>query len=381
MRIKACIGLLLIAVICTGMELPASAQSRPADTAFLSVKSSPSASYETTGELPFKGLKKAIAEADRVHAGALPYTDRYLTIRSGGQSSVWQVGGDGRLYDAESGERLQLAGEWTDKLKQYADEMSRKHYGELVDWTDARRAISVKSTVTVIDLESGLSFRAQRRAGRHHADAQPVTKEDTKAMKQIYNDKWSWKRRAVLIRHGDRLYAASMHGMPHGGDGIPDNGFSGHFCIHFLNSITHGSKARDPEHQLMVHKASGRLEEYVRSLGPQELVDTFIAAVHLQQHYMLGLFFESSRSPEYVRLMEEVHPLISLRPIQQKKEIRQEETGWAAEIPAEVQIEREGQKAFRHKLLFRMHKDAAGSWVLAEVEGLADGNPNRKSNE
>lgn len=375
MRIKAWIGLLLIAVICTGMEPPASALGRPADSAFLSVKSSPSASYETTGELPFKGLKKAIAEAHRVHAGALPYTDRYLTIRSGGQSSVWQVGGDGRLYDAESGERLQLAGEWTDKLKQYADEMSRKHYGELVDWTDARRAISVKSTVTVIDLESGLSFRAQRRAGRHHADAQPVTKEDTKVMKQIYNDKWSWKRRAVLIRHGDRLYAASMHGMPHGGDGIPDNGFSGHFCIHFRNSTTHGSKARDPEHQLMVHKASGRLEEYVRSLGPQELADAFIAAVHLQQHHMLGLFFKSSRSPEYVRLMEEVRPLISLRPIQQKKEISQEATGWAAEIPAEVQIERAGRKAVRHKLLFRMHRDAAGSWVLAGVEGLANGKP------
>ncbi|MCC3377949.1 hypothetical protein LKX83_33445, partial [Cohnella sp. REN36] len=71
-------------------------------------------------------------------------------------------------------------------------------------------------------------------AGKYHADVQPLTKADTKIMKQIYNGKWSWKRKAIVVKKDHHYYAASMQGMPHGGDGIPDNSFSGHFCIHFL---------------------------------------------------------------------------------------------------------------------------------------------------
>ena len=58
-------------------------------------------------------------------------------------------------------------------------------------------------------------------------------------MKTIYNGKWSWKRRAILIITHDQLLAASMHGMPHGA-GALKNGFPGHFCVHFYGSTTHG---------------------------------------------------------------------------------------------------------------------------------------------
>lgn len=61
-------------------------------------------------------------------------------------------------------------------------------------------------------METGLQFQVQRRAGKNHADVQPLTKQDTAVMKQIYQGKWSWKRRAILVRKDDQFLAASMHG-------------------------------------------------------------------------------------------------------------------------------------------------------------------------
>ena len=36
---------------------------------------------------------------------------------------------------------------------------------------------------------------------------------------------------------------------------IDDNGYSGHLCVHFVNSRTHGSDKVDPDHQKMILKA------------------------------------------------------------------------------------------------------------------------------
>ena len=45
-----------------------------------------------------------------------------------------------------------------------------------------------------------------------------------------------------------------MNGMPHG-SGPLDNGFSGHHCIHFVNSRTHGTNRVCPLHQAAIKKA------------------------------------------------------------------------------------------------------------------------------
>ena len=74
-------------------------------------------------------------------------------------------------------------------------------------------------------------------------------------MKSIYGGSWSWRRRAILILYNGHVYAASMNGMPHGTTTI-SNGFDGHFCIHFKNSKTHGTKKVDPDHQSAVTSAS-----------------------------------------------------------------------------------------------------------------------------
>ena len=64
-----------------------------------------------------------------------------------------------------------------------------------------------------------------------------------------------WSRRAILILYNGHVYAASMNGMPHGTSTI-NNDFSGHFCIHFLNSRTHETDRVDPDHQSAVQTAS-----------------------------------------------------------------------------------------------------------------------------
>jgi len=126
---------------------------------------------------------------------------------------------------------------------------------ELLHWDVAKTIFTARATI--IDCATGLSFQVQRRGGHNHADAEPLTAADTAILKQIYDGKWSWSRRAVIVLVGDRRIAASINGMPHGGCLIKDNNFDGHFCVHFLGSRTHASALLDPDHQRMVNVAAG----------------------------------------------------------------------------------------------------------------------------
>jgi LysM repeat protein len=132
-------------------------------------------------------------------------------------------------------------------------------YGEMADWwTVASQVFTIGTTATITDLDSGLTYRVVRKGGTNHADCQPLTAADTAKMKQAYGGSWSWTRHAILVNVNGRVFAASQNGMPHGGRSIYDNNFNGHFCIHFLNSRTHGTNRVDPAHQAAVHKAAGR---------------------------------------------------------------------------------------------------------------------------
>lgn len=135
--------------------------------------------------------------------------------------------------------------------------------GEYLDWFKEVQYIYEKGdTATVTDVETGKSFKVKRLYGRNHADSEPLTAEDTKIMKSLYGS-WSWDRRAVVltIEHEgvERKIAASMNGMPHGGESIKNNNFTGHFCIHFKNSRTHSGNRLDSSHQKAVKKAAGLL--------------------------------------------------------------------------------------------------------------------------
>ena len=127
---------------------------------------------------------------------------------------------------------------------------------EKLDWfKGGAQLFHGQCTMTVKDVNTGRTFRVQRRFGTNHLDVEPLTAEDTASLKSIYGGSWSWNRRAILVLFNGHVYAASMNGMPHGTYGITNNNFDGHFCIHFYNSRTHDSDKVDSAHQNCVQRA------------------------------------------------------------------------------------------------------------------------------
>lgn len=135
--------------------------------------------------------------------------------------------------------------------------------GELIDWSIINQMWVIGRVATIIDVETGKQIQVKRIYGHNHADVVPLTFADTSVLKSLYG-KWSWDRRAVIVFYNGQYWAGSINGMPHGEGFSEINNFPGHFCVHFLNSKTHGSSYTksgkpliDSEHQKMVRKAAG----------------------------------------------------------------------------------------------------------------------------
>ncbi len=159
-----------------------------------------------------------------------------------------------------------------------------------LDWYKEVQYIWKKGmNATVTDIKTGKSFQIKRTYGHNHADVEPLTKNDTKIIKNIWNG-WSWERRAVTVEVDGRILAASMTAMPHAGvdsapagkvvsrrsgnygrgtnlDAVKGNGASGVMDIHFLNSRTHGSNKVIKSQQDMVKKAKA----YISKLSKKNL--------------------------------------------------------------------------------------------------------------
>lgn len=260
----------------------------------LSVKSSPGAEHATVKQLNGAEMLKGALKLSRTIA---PASDLYVTIHQDTGSSVYTMDKTGNLHSV-GGEMLVLRPTVRSKLLKEAQTLRAKHYGKLLPWHEAKLIIPRKAYLKVVDLETGLAFNAQRRAGSSHADVQPLTIADTQIMKQIYDGAWSWHRRAILVEANGRMLAASMHGMPHGGDGIPDNGFSGHFCIHFQGSTTHGKGNVDLGHQLMIAKASGTLDRFVTEFDPYDTINAFFLANEYGDSGLMHRLFPGSAHPQ-----------------------------------------------------------------------------------
>ncbi|HHX73291.1 MAG TPA: LysM peptidoglycan-binding domain-containing protein, partial [Firmicutes bacterium] len=130
-------------------------------------------------------------------------------------------------------------------------------YGELLDWwTEAQYLWPIGTNARVTDLATGKTFTVKRSYGAFHADVEPLTAADSATMKAIWGG-WSWATRPVVVEVNGRRIAASSHAMPHSIQTITDNGFDGHFCIHFLNSTRHSDNQMQPDHQENVRRAAG----------------------------------------------------------------------------------------------------------------------------
>ena len=106
------------------------------------------------------------------------------------------------------------------------------------------------TNMKVTDVATGKSYWVKRKGGTNHVDAEPLTKEDTAIMEDLFGHKYSWTNiRGIVIWLIGVPYAAAQNFMPHGEANISDNNFDGHFCMHFLNSRTHGGNAVNPNMQ------------------------------------------------------------------------------------------------------------------------------------
>ncbi len=128
---------------------------------------------------------------------------------------------------------------------------------QALSWSTVNQLWKKGEVAKILDLETGKSFKAKRLYGYYHADVEPLTKEDTKIMKEVYGGKWSWERRAVVVQMKNLYIAASINGMPHGGQSIDDNDFDGQFCVHFLGSRVHQTGRVDRAHHAMIELAGG----------------------------------------------------------------------------------------------------------------------------
>lgn len=187
------------------------------------------------------------------------------------------------------------------KVKRYDDaDLPISFEIEILPWETAKDILPKGKKFTVIDVETGKQFKVQRRAGSRHADVQPLTTKDTKIMKKIYDGKWSWKRRAIIVKVGDQFIAASMHGMPHGA-GALQNSFPGHFCIHFFGSTTHRSGKMDKLHHLMILKAGGKEEEYLHTVDPYEMIEFFVTGINYQDPHLLKVTSVENQDPKKLK--------------------------------------------------------------------------------
>lgn len=154
--------------------------------------------------------------------------------------------------------------------------------GELLNWWEVgSQAIPLGQDVTIVDVKTGIFFKAMRTYGNNHADMETLSNADTLKMVELWGGKWNWERRAVVVISNGRAIAASVAGMPHAGldkapacstvrgrsggfgsgdnlDKIKNNGLDGVFDLHLLNSRTHGTNRVDGQHQAAIRVAAGQ---------------------------------------------------------------------------------------------------------------------------
>ena len=89
---------------------------------------------------------------------------------------------------------------------------------------------------------------------------EPLTAADTTTLCEIYGvgspSSISYKRRPMLLTTSKGVQVVcSIYGQPHGAEDIENNNYDGQFCLHFVNSRTHGTNRVDTDHQNAINSA------------------------------------------------------------------------------------------------------------------------------
>lgn len=135
------------------------------------------------------------------------------------------------------------------------------------------RGASIKLT----DLTTGKSLNVHVQSTGNHIDAEPLTSADTTTLCEIYGvstpNAISYKRRPMMITTSAGQFLCSIYGQPHGAQDITNNGYEGQFCLHFVNSKTHGTNRVDVDHQNAINTAE-TLVKAVKVNGVNVVVQT-----------------------------------------------------------------------------------------------------------
>ena len=125
-----------------------------------------------------------------------------------------------------------------------------------MDWFGGGSNVLKKGSYGYIyDIDKGIALKIKRMGGHNHADVEPATYTDTQKLLKISNGKFSWKSHAVILSAGGKYVACGINCMPHGDQTIKTNGYDGQFCLHMVNSRTHGSDSVNTEHQKSIDRA------------------------------------------------------------------------------------------------------------------------------
>ena len=208
---------------------------------------------------------------------------------SPGRSRELWVLDDGRIWDPRLQSPRRGPEDAAAAVGQAVDGLARQLFGEPVPWPQAAELFPLDTQAVLEDVRTGVRLTVRRYGGYLHADVEPATRRDTAVLRALYGGRWSWRRRPVVALLGGRRVAASINGMPHGGELVGDNDFAGHFCLHFLQSRVHRSGRLDPSHQVMVWEAAGQLAQRMARADPEQLVAWGLAAIYEQDEAALSL--------------------------------------------------------------------------------------------
>ena len=125
-----------------------------------------------------------------------------------------------------------------------------------LDWFKTGKNVLKKGAYGYLyDIATGITLRIKRMGGTNHADVEPATASDTAKLKKIAGGTFSWNSHAVILYAGGKYVACAINTMPHGDQTITNNNYNGQFCLHMVNSTTHGTTSVNVNHQAAINKA------------------------------------------------------------------------------------------------------------------------------
>ena len=105
-------------------------------------------------------------------------------------------------------------------------------------YTEVRDKVRKLPNATLYDFTTGISWQVNMFSFGAHADAEPITKEDTANMLRAFGGKHTWTPKPVWVVLSDgTVYLASTHDVEHDVEHNLNNDFKGHVCIHFPRTM------------------------------------------------------------------------------------------------------------------------------------------------